>query len=399
MAIGATRHRERSAHAHLASALPLGILTVLIGGCALATLGLIASAYPDPPHILAAAGILLLVVALQAGQCRRALAGPGEPAGPRAEWMLLAQLVLTYAPLVVFFESWLLMATFLAGTGLLLPATWRWLVFIVVMAVQAVLAAILQDDAGQALAYLVCTAAIGLMIFGVVRLGVLVREVTGRQARLVELELIRERVRIDRDLHDMLSNRLAVIALKCELAERLVGTDPPRAHAELNDVIDIARGAQSDVRTLAHGRAKASVSTELASARSALEAAGIKVEIALSCTPLPDDLANVLVAIVREAVTNILRHSTAAQCRIELLERDGRIRVSVVNDGVSPYPDAQDGSGLTNLRERTVAVGGRLFAGVREDGRFHLEARIANRSGRTVQETGRIRLPGDAGSQ
>jgi two-component system sensor histidine kinase DesK len=175
-----------------------------------------------------------------------------------------------------------------------------------------------------------------------------------------ELGATRERLRIAEDLHDILGHALEVVSLKSELATRLGPVDPERAHTEMVEVQRLARGALRDVRALARGRRPTDLRTELTGARSLLASAGI--DCVVDGEPVTGDHSELLGRILREAVTNLLRHADTRHCWITVRQA----ALTVVNDGVDagkPPGDDIGGTGLTGLRRRVTEAGGRLTAG------------------------------------
>ena len=170
----------------------------------------------------------------------------------------------------------------------------------------------------------------------------------------------RERQRFAADLHDIQGHSLEAIVLKSELAARLVDTDPARAAAEMHSVQQLAREALRDTRSVAHGYREVSLATEMANAVGLLRAAGVRCETALaSYGDVPPDSGRLLALLVREATTNMLRHSEATIAEITLMKSDGGVQLTVHND--RPLDMAkQDGQGLAGLAERFAEMGGTL---------------------------------------
>ncbi len=164
-----------------------------------------------------------------------------------------------------------------------------------------------------------------------------------------------------------------------------------RARAELADVLDISRQALADVRLVARGYRKMSLGKEASAVAVLLPAAGITTHVDISCAPRDAKVDTVLATVLREAVTNTLRHSVARNCSIEAAQDGDTIRLCVINDGVSrkAAPDPQ-GGGLNNMAARLAAVGGRMKAGVRADGKFEL---IAETPISRCQENGTMSAP------
>jgi two-component system, NarL family, sensor histidine kinase DesK len=289
--------------------------------------------------------------------------------------MLLCAGLVTYLPLLALFSEWAGMAGFFAGASLLLLSGWQaWTVFVAVVVSMAALP--LATGLGPYLtAYLtLSTLAIGLVVSGLTRLAVLIKYVHATRGELAQLAVMNERVRFARDLHDLLGFSLSAITLKAELIRRMVGTNPARARDELADLLDIARQALADTRLVASGYRNISLAKEASSVAALLNAAGINVTIEINCGPLEETVDTVLATVLREAVTNMLRHSVAQNCSIEAGQVDDIVRLRMVNDGVprTPVSDGHPG-GLKNLGTRLEAVGGRIDVKV-VDGQFHLQA-------------------------
>ena len=140
-----------------------------------------------------------------------------------------------------------------------------------------------------------------------------------------ELEVSRQREAVGRDVHDILGHSLTVITVKTQLAQRLVETDPQRAVAELDDVLALSREALTDVRSTVGRLRDLDLGVELVQARAALRAAGITPHLPSSVPPLDAVTRSVFAWILREAVTNVVRHSGAAHCRVTLTGSSLRI--------------------------------------------------------------------------
>lgn len=172
-----------------------------------------------------------------------------------------------------------------------------------------------------------------------------------------QLAALAERERIGRDLHDLLGRTLTLVSIKAELAARLAGRDAAKAEQEMRDVAQAAREALAEVRAAVTGMV-ASLPRELDAARQACGAAGIECRIDGRPDPLGQGTGAVLAMVLREAVTNIVRHSGAVSCRILIAPGPGRVRLSVTDDGRGGA--MVEGSGLQGLRARVAAAGGTL---------------------------------------
>ena len=178
------------------------------------------------------------------------------------------------------------------------------------------------------------------------------------QAEVRRLAAIAERERIARDLHDLLGHTLTVIAIKAELAAKLVARRDGRAEREIREVESISRGALRQVREAVAGFRRADLDGELASARLACEARGIGLAVDRPALDLPADREAVLAMCLREAVTNVVRHSDARHCRASLAREGSRIRFTVTDDGTGGV--IREGSGLAGMRERVEQAGGEM---------------------------------------
>jgi len=225
---------------------------------------------------------------------------------------------------------------------------------------------------------------ISLTVYGV---GILRRtnlELVQAQHDLARLAVAEERVRIARDLHDTLGQSLTLIALKAELVERLVEPEPARARAEAADVRRAAREALASVRETVSGYRQPELKSEIEGVRAALAVAGIDARIDLSHRMLPSDVDAVLAWAVREAGTNVLRHSGAKHAAIAV-GADGDLAYAEVTDDGPPRQPAPRGSGLAGLAERVASYGGSLEAGPRSEGGYRLRVTVplAPRPGET----------------
>ena len=197
-------------------------------------------------------------------------------------------------------------------------------------------------------------------------------ELQAARHELARLAVADERLRIARDLHDLLGHSLSVINLKSELAARLVEHDAARAAAELADVQAVGRQALAEVREAVQGYRQLALDDALAGARSALSAAGIAYELDGTPVELPADVEEVFAWAVREGTTNVVRHSNAARCAVRIRDGASEATLEVEDDGASPPVEPQAGSGLTGLAERAAMLRGRLEAGTRPGGGFRL---------------------------
>jgi two-component system sensor histidine kinase DesK len=250
------------------------------------------------------------------------------------------------------------------------------------------------------LAVLLPVLLVGLAMIGF-RLQIqLTSELTQARETVAKLAANEERLRLARDMHDLTGQSLSTITLKSELAAKRLARLPDSAErdAALGDLGDIGRVSRQtlhDIREAVSGYRRPTLAIEVITARNALEAAGIRFDddpgLTLRSGTFDADAEAVLAWCLREAVTNVIRHSGARTCRVRLIEHAGELSVEVTDDGrglpgpaaaeTSEPSDAEDaqeahaGAGLRGMSERLSAVGGRLSLGSAGHG-FRLTATV-----------------------
>jgi len=186
------------------------------------------------------------------------------------------------------------------------------------------------------------------------------QQLSQAREQIARLAVGEERLRFARDLHDLLGHSLSVIALKSELAGRLIKNTPGLAAHEIEDIEKVARDALREVREAVTGYRQPTLAAELAGAHEVLTAAGIEYHVDHDHVPLPPAVEAVLAWTVREGVTNVMRHSQAKRCAVRIINKDGHATAEVIDDGRGGTPEA--GSGLRGLEERVRERGGTLIA-------------------------------------
>ncbi len=176
-------------------------------------------------------------------------------------------------------------------------------------------------------------------------------------AEIERLAAVAERERIARDLHDVLGHTLSLIILKSELASKLSARDPERAAKEIRDVEQVARTAMAEVRETIRGY-RTTLDAEVTRARALLETAGIPGEFSVTLSAPNADRDEVLAFVLREAVTNVVRHSEATVCRVHVEQSSDACTLTIHDDGRGA--ELTEGSGVRGMRERVSAAGGTL---------------------------------------
>jgi len=296
-----------------------------------------------------------------------------------ADRPFVAALVALSAVLIVVggqaFVSMLVFTSVAAGRRLM-PGEARRVVF-VLGAGAAVTIAAYGGDAGNAVALAVTTVGLGWWMIGFTQLLSTVQELHAAREEIARLAVADERVRFARDLHDLLGHSLSLIALKAELAARLLPARAQEAGQEVEDIASVSRRALGEVREAVAGYRRPTLDAELAGAREALAAAGIEVDADAPPAALPADAEALLAWAVREATTNVLRHAAARRVAIRVGADSSEASLEVVDDGRGAAGTAvDDGTGLAGLAERVARLDGRLEAAPRAEGGFRVAVSV-----------------------
>ncbi|RSN63368.1 sensor histidine kinase [Amycolatopsis sp. WAC 04182] len=262
--------------------------------------------------------------------------------------------ILIYATVVLAFTLPPAWAVILDGGALLL-----------VLAVHLVAG---KDDFGD----LVAVAAITAAMFFMANLARAVRKLEEANREIATLAVAGERERLARDLHDILGHSLTTITVKAGLARRILesGKDDSRALQEIREVEGLTRSALSDIRATVSEYREVSLSAEVAGARAALRAAEIDPDLPHAVDNVDPALQRTFGYVLREAVTNVIRHSGAKRVKV----RFGKTWLEVEDDGEGG--DAAAGNGLRGLAERLDAVGGTLTATTPSAGGWLVRAEV-----------------------
>lgn len=279
---------------------------------------------------------------------------PSHPGHPALAWGYLALLVLlALAAVPTAGDRTTVCAVFIAAAAIVslrLPPAIV-LVLVLFAAVEASARLVPGwSDHGNGFAVLLAAAAVGFMRTALLR----ARALRAAQQELADAAVAEERTRIAQDLHDILGHSLSVITLKAELAQRLFDVDTDKARSELAALETLSRDALADVRSTALGVRGISLAGEVAAARQALDSASIEATLPTTTDEVPTSRRELFAWIIRESVTNVIRHSRATRCEVEM----SASRVSVADDGVGmPVPPPLGGHGLSGLRARCESAG------------------------------------------
>jgi two-component system sensor histidine kinase DesK len=347
----------------------------------------------DPPVAARVAGSAALVVAAAAAGVlvarRLSLPGPSgrRRAGLPVRWLaagagaaaVLGALMLAdreydrwaYAPVTM---------AVIAAT--LLPPGRRWVPIAGTAAGGSVLAGVVAWASGDALLDAVASPLVLTTVVSGATLGMLwswdvADRLDAARQLAADVAVKDERLRFAAELHDIQGHHLQVIALKAELAARLAERDPARAAAEMDDVRRLATDAIQDGRAVVQGYRRTALGDEITNATRVLAEADIDATMTVTDDGGPGP--QLLGLVVREATTNVLRHSRARHAEVDYRVVDGSARLRIRNDGVAAasadHDAAGTGTGLRSLAERLAAAGGEL-TWTRDGDRFEIAATL-----------------------
>lgn len=353
------------------------MLTVVLCGFFAVALIRVGSQLSDAGRFAVAAALMSLVLVIQVGYFARP--------GPYGRWryaFLGIQGIMTYLPLVAFGGAWIGLPGFFAGSLLLVLPPLAGGAGVALVVVSAMWAQSIFSGLAIDIVYVgVSTIITGLVTWGLTRLAHLVVELDAALGALARMEVARERLRIARDLHDALGSTLTAVTLRTELVRgrlRRDESDLVVVDAELADIARLSRQALTEVRAVSSGPLRASVEEAVAQARELLEAAGVASNVGVDVDELPVEAAATVAAVVREGITNVLRHGGGRLCELRLRRVGDEVMLTVVNDLELDQPPvgAGDGHGISNLRSRVQARGGSMTANSAGDDRWVLQAVI-----------------------
>ncbi|GMA38829.1 sensor histidine kinase [Mobilicoccus caccae] len=282
-------------------------------------------------------------------------------------WPWMLGLIALVAIGLLFTDAALTLLTYVAaGGGALLRGRRSVAVIVGSGAVYVVIALLFGVPLGWAIGVGLWIAFIGFTVWGSLRLAKSEEALVAAREEKAALAVDLERERLARDLHDILGHSLTVVTVKAQLAGRLVDADPERAKSEIAEVERLARDALVDVRSTVRDYRRVSLSAELAGARRALAAAEVEdVEIPGAGDHVDSECRELFAWVIREGVTNVVRHADASRVTVRLGERE----VEVEDDGRGSPAVGEYGSGLLGLTERARNAGAHLSVGPGRGGR------------------------------
>ncbi|MEU4721214.1 histidine kinase [Nonomuraea dietziae] len=305
-------------------------------------------------------------------------------------WTVPAQILITVAATVYVGQGLLGALMGLAVSNTLLWLRPRWSVPVVVVAAvgEGQFLRLYPEVGGYALYQTTSLFVMAIGVFAFNRLPEVAARLRALRRQIARNAVIAERLRVARDVHDLLGFTLSAITLKAELGLRVLGDDPVKAESLLKEVSPLAVRALADVRSITEEGVTLSMREEIDSARVLLASAGVDVLVDIHA-PEEDP---VLATVLREAVTNVVRHAVPRSCTIAVADDGHEVRLSVANDGVAPAVPAV-GRGLANLAARVEEAGGSFSAGDQGDGTFTLVATVPS-PGRRRQDGAVMAPPG-----
>ncbi len=300
-------------------------------------------------------------------------ARPGEEIGPHdaRRWWLLAALGVVVVAALGPSSIGLLMYV-LVSAAISLPASRALTVVWVTCTAMLVYTGLLGN--GPHWAEVSVYAGTALMLVVLMSLRTAVISLRAANEEVARLAVADERARLARDLHDVLGHSLTTITVKAALARRLMEAgDTARATAEITDVEVLTRQTLADVRSTVSAQRRASLPAELAGTHAVLAAAGIEAVLPQATDDVAEPYREAFAHVLREAVTNVVRHSGARRCEVRL----GPSWVEVHDDGTGPGSRCLPGTGIDGLRERLEPLGATIQAGAAPGGGFLLRAAAA----------------------
>jgi two-component system sensor histidine kinase DesK len=297
---------------------------------------------------------------------------------------LAAMVAASYGLAPILGTDWLATPAFLLA-AVVGAMPWRraWPLAAAIVVAEPVIA-VAVDRPDQALYGTLQVSITAAVLYGFARAVATAQELDRLRDEVASMAVVNERLRVSRDLHDLLGRSLAGIGLKAELALRYQENgSSERVTAELGEIVDLAHQSSADLRELVGGYRQISLAQEVRASRALLERNAVTCTVDVDpVVSLPAPIDQVLAWTLREAVTNVLRHSSASQCLIEGSRDASQVALRVRNDSVlapdrpPAFSGTGAGTGLMGIAERVAALGGSSQARQHRDGWFELAVRV-----------------------
>ncbi|MGW7002496.1 sensor histidine kinase [Streptomyces sp. NPDC054933] len=305
--------------------------------------------------------------------------------GRRPRYLLLVLAAITYATSIAFGHSWILLFILVSlACGALLGGRQLAMALFVLSSSDGAISGYHDGGFWSSVGTAYGTFLSGLVTAAILSLHQVIGQLRATRQELARAAVSQERLRFSRDLHDLLGHTMSVVAVKAEAVRRLAPRDLDAALSHASDIESVSRQALTEIREAVSGYRNGCLATELERACSALDASGIAVTVQESGPPLAPQTEALMGWVVREGVTNVVRHSGASSCRIELDTGGDRavLRITDDGDGSGAGDSAQGGgwraggTGLKGLAERVSMAGGSLSAGPAPRRGFQLTAEL-----------------------
>lgn len=271
--------------------------------------------------------------------------------------------------------AWSLAGVALAVLLLMLPARWGWGACVAATVAIAIVAEREASNPATAVVVPVVAWLVGVILYSLTRLAIVLGELRRAREALTRMQVDAERHRISRDLHDIMGRTLATASLRNEAALRLIDTDRARATEQLLQVQSILSGSQQQLRQIVSGPVLANFGGEVEAASDLCERLHITCEVSID-SPVEAPFEMLAGAVLREAITNMLKHGTPKRCWITTRDESEAVTLSITNDGCPPAGTHAAGTGLRDMKHRAELAGATLEAARVGSDRFRLVLRM-----------------------
>ncbi|MGW0120218.1 sensor histidine kinase [Streptomyces sp. NPDC003327] len=334
--------------------------------------------------------VLFLDITLLILQACVIVARSVEHGGVPPRWAvvaLVAQFAIVLLATHLLHQACGVLAGSLSGSlPLVLRARYAWPLFVLVSGLVPLVGTRASGSVPHQLSHVLLMAGailvVGLMSYTLTQTVLFVHRTRCSRDRIAKAAVQSEQNRFARDLHDLLGHTFSAVAMRAELVHRTFKVSPERAATEAEQLVRTSRQAMAEFRMAVRGYQGVSLAGEVQTVASLLRAMDIKVTLRVGALPDGDDASLALAAVLRESVTNVLRHSKATHCTIALSGGPGNVRLEVANDGaaVDPVRGRLGSGGLVNLVQRVSALGGSFHSELRPGGLFRVVAEIPTRA-------------------